>query len=213
MQIRIITVLFIEHMKLSHIIIAILMVTTSFINADGIVLPKPQTTGGKPLNEMMRERKSSRDITPNKGITQQDLSNMLWAAWGITHDDKRTIATAMNRQELVIYVVTDKEALRYNPEANTLTLVNTGDFRQYAALQDFAVTAPVNIVLAVDTNKQDKIEFQAYTAGAASQNIYLYCAQAGLKTVLRAGFDREKLPQVLKLPENEKILFVQSVGL
>jgi len=190
---------------------AIIMFMASFsINAE--VLPAPQTTGGKPLMQVMSERKSSRDYKENQSVTKQDLSNMLWAAWGITHDGKRTVATAMNRQELVLYVVTPTEVSRYNPEANTLTVVNTGDFRKLSTMQDFAAVAPINIVMVVDTSKQERPEFQGYTAGAASQNIYLYCAQAGLKSVVRAGFDREKLPQALKLGANERILFVQTVG-
>lgn len=192
-------------------ILAIISIMASFtINAE--VLPTPNTTGGKPLMQVMNERKSSRDYQPEQAISKQDLSNMLWAAWGVTHDGKHTIATAMNRQELILYVVTPTEVSRYNPEANTLTTVNTGDFRKYSTMQDFAAIAPINIVLVVDTSKQERVEFQGYTAGAASQNIYLYCAQAGLKSVVRAGFDRENLPKALKLSANERILFVQTVG-
>lgn len=197
--------------NIQKIFLGILMFMASFsIIAEE--LPAPQTTGGKPLMQIMNERKSSRDYQENQVVSKQDLSNMLWAAWGITHDGKRTIATAMNRQELVLYVVTPTEVSRYNPEANTLTIVNKGDFRKLCTLQDFAAIVPINIVLAVDTSKQERPEFQNYTAGAASQNIYLYCAQAGLKSVVRAGFDREKLPQALKLPSNERILYVQTVG-
>jgi len=192
-------------------ILAIISIMASVtINAE--VLPTPNTTGGKPLMQVMNERKSSRDYQPGQAISKQDLSNMLWAAWGVTHDGKHTIATAMNRQELILYVVTPTEVSRYNPEANTLTTVNTGDFRKYSTMQDFAAIAPINIVLVVDTSKQERGEFQGYTAGAASQNIYLYCAQAGLKSVVRAGFDRENLPKALKLSANERILFVQTVG-
>jgi len=192
-------------------ILAIISIMASVtINAE--VLPTPNTTGGKPLMQVMNERKSSRDYQPGQAISKQDLSNMLWAAWGVTHDGKHTIATAMNRQELILYVVTHTEVSRYNPEANTLTTVNTGDFRKYSTMQDFAAIAPINIVLVVDTSKQERVEFQGYTAGAASQNIYLYCAQAGLKSVVRAGFDRENLPKALKLSANERILFVQTVG-
>lgn len=192
-------------------ILAIISIMASVtINAE--VLPTPNTTGGKPLMQVMNERKSSRDYQPGQTISKQDLSNMLWAAWGVTHDGKHTIATAMNRQELILYVVTPTEVSRYNPEANTLTTVNTGDFRKYSTMQDFAAIAPINIVLVVDTSKQERGEFQGYTAGAASQNIYLYCAQAGLKSVVRAGFDRENLPKALKLSSNERILFVQTVG-
>lgn len=176
------------------------------------VLPQPQTTGGLPLMDVMSARKSSRDIDPSQGITRQDLSNMLWAAWGETHDGKRTIATAMNRQELVLYVVTATEVSRYDADHNALTAIGKGDFREATGKQDFAKTAPVNIVLAVDTDKQPRAEFQAYTAGAASQNIYLYCAHAGLKTVVRAMFDDDALRQALQMPANEKILFVQTIG-
>ena len=74
------------------------------VNAE--VLPQPKTTGGMPLMQAMSLRCSQRDINPSSTVTKQELSDMLWAAWGITHDGKRTIGTAMNRQELEIYVVT-----------------------------------------------------------------------------------------------------------
>ena len=176
------------------------------------VLPKPQTTGGMPLMEAMAARQSSRDIDPASIVTKQELSNMLWAAWGITHDGKRTIATAMNRQELILFVITATEVSRYNPEDNSLTVVKKGDYRELSARQDFAKTAPVNIALVVDTQKQERPDFQAYTAGAASHNIYLYCAQAGLKTVVRAMLDHEPLSQVLGLSSHERLLYVQTVG-
>lgn len=182
------------------------------MNTGAEVLPKPQTTGGKPLMEMIRARHSSRDLKEDQVISRQDISNMLWAAWGITHDGKRTIATAMNRQELEIFIVTPTGISKYNPEDNTLTLVNAGDHRQSAALQDFAKNAPLNIVFVADGSKQEEAIHQHYAAGAASQNIYLYCEQAGLKTVLRAGYDRDKLPRLMKLGSNEKILYVQTVG-
>ena len=175
-------------------------------------LPHPSLTGGMPLMEAMSKRCSQRDIDPASEITRQELSNMLWAAWGITHDGKRTIGTAMNRQELEIYVVTATEISRYSAEENTLTPIATGDFREEVALQDFAVTAPVNIVFVADKTKQKDIEHQCYAAGAASQNVYLYCAQAGLKTVLRYGCDRDAMKKTMNLDENKNILYVQTVG-
>lgn len=162
--------------------------------------------------EAIDRRATFRDIDPSREVSRQDLSNMLWVAWGITHDDKHTVATAMNRKELVIYVITPTEASRYNPDSHTLTVVNTGDFREAAGRQEFVQTAPLNIVLAVDTSLQEREEFQSYAPSAASQNIYLYCASEGLKTVVRAMFDRERLPEVLHMPANEKIIWVQTVG-
>lgn len=175
-------------------------------------LPAPVVKGGQPLMEMMKARCSSRDFDPKSTVTDQELSDMLWAAWGITHDGKRTVATARNQQELEIYVVTAAAVSRYSAETNSLELVNTGDWRSATAKQQFAVDAPLNIVFVADTDKQPITDFQSYAAGAASQNIYLYCAQAGLKTVVRAMFDKEALPKALKLGDNKRVLFVQTVG-
>ena len=109
-------------------------------------------------------------------------------------------------------MVTATEISRYSAEENTLTPIATGDFREEVALQDFAVTAPVNIVFVADKTKQKDIEHQCYAAGAASQNVYLYCAQAGLKTVLRYGCDRDAMKKTMNLDENKNILYVQTVG-
>ena len=175
-------------------------------------LPTPVKTGGMPLQEAIAARKSSRDISPDSHISKQDISNMLWAAWGITHDDKRTVATALNKQELSIFIITANGICRYDAQANALVTVQTGDFRSLTGMQPFAKTAPLNIVFVADSQKQDKEIFQAYAAGAASQNIYLYCASAGLKTVLRASFDKDKLAKAMHLSAREQVLFVQTVG-
>ena len=175
-------------------------------------LPTPVKTGGMPLQEAIAARKSSRDISPDSHISKQDISNMLWAAWGITHDDKRTVATALNKQELCLYAITATGICRYDAQANALVTVQTGDFRSLTGMQPFAKTAPLNIVFVADSQKQDKEIFQAYAAGAASQNIYLYCASAGLKTVLRASFDKDKLAKAMHLSAREQVLFVQTVG-
>ena len=62
------------------------------------------------------------------------------------------------------------------------------------------------------TDKQKKDEFQNYTAGAASHAIYLYCASAGLKTTVRAMLDNEEVEKAMKLGENERLLYIQTVG-
>lgn len=198
-------------MKLSKYILAA-VISVSGLCATAEVLPAPQVTGGMPLMDAMTARQSSRDIDGEQQVTRQDISNICWAAWGITHDGKHTVGTAMNRQELTIYVITATEISRYNPEANTLTTVAKGDFRKQAGSQDFAKNAQVNIAFVVDTDKQKSAEYQGYTVGAASQNVYLYCASAGLKTVVRGMFDHDALPQVMKLASNERVVLVQTVG-
>lgn len=198
-------------MKLNKCIAVALMAAMG-LGATAEVLPAPQTVGGKPIMEAMAARKSSRDIDSQEAVTKQDLSNMLWSAWGITHEGKHTVGTAMNRQELTVYVITATEISRYNPESNTLTTIVRGDYREAAGSQDFAQKAPVNIAFVVNTEKQKSPEYQGYTVGAASQNVYLYCASAGLKTVVRGMFDHDKLQQILKLGNDERVVLVQTVG-
>ncbi|MGM9804199.1 MAG: nitroreductase family protein [Muribaculaceae bacterium] len=189
------------------------LMTTFSLLSNGQQLPAPQTTGGMPLMEAISKRHSSRDMSPNGTITPQQLSNLLWAAWGISHDGKRTVATAINKQELSIYVVTPEGASLYDAASNSLTTVATGDLRSLTAMQDFAAQCPLNIVLVTDPTLQKDEGMQGYAAGAASQNIYLYCASQGIKTVVRASFKREELHKALNLPENKKILFIQTVGI
>ncbi len=188
------------------------IVASMSLAATSEVLPAPQTTGGMPLMEAIKNRKSSRDMSTTDQVSKQDLSNMLWAAWGITHNGKHTIATALNRQELSVYVVTPEGASLYDPKSNSLESVTKEDVRALVGMQQFAVECPLNIVFVTDTEVQPDTAMQAYAAGAASQNVYLYCAANGLKTVLRASFDGDALQKALNLPANKKILFIQTVG-
>ena len=188
------------------------LIATIAMTLNSEVLPKPNTEGGMPLMESIAQRKSHRDMSANGTVSKQQLSDMLWAAWGITHDGKRTVATAMNRQELSVYVVTPEGVSLYDAAANTLEKVSDADLRQLVGMQQFAIDCPLNILFVVDTTLQPDASMLGYTAGAASQNVYLYCASEGLKTVLRASFAREELQKALNLPANKRVLFIQTVG-
>ena len=188
------------------------LIATIAMTMNSEVLPKPNTEGGMPLMESIAQRKSHRDMSANGIVSKQQLSDMLWAAWGITHEGKRTVATAMNRQELSIYVVTPEGASLYDAAANTLEKVTDADLRPLAGMQKFATDCPLNIVFVTDTDLQPDATMQGYAAGAASQNVYLYCASQGLKTVVRASFARDELHKALQLPANKRVIFVQTVG-
>ena len=161
--------------------------------------------------EAVNNRQSSREFT-DATLTTQQLSDMLWIACGYNRPEKRTVATALNRQEMSAYVITPEAVYRYEPKENKLIHVNKGDHRDVCAMQDYAKVAPLNVALVADLSKQDKAEFAAMTVGAMSNNIYLWCASEGLNTVVRASFDHEGLKKALKLNETEKVLLVQTVG-
>lgn len=120
------------------------------MNAQEIKLPAPNRTGGKPLMESLSQRKSTRSFS-DKELSSQQLSNLLWAANGFNRDDKRTAPTANNRQELELYVVLKDGIYFYNAKEHRLTLVNKGDFRKNAGMQEFVADAPLNILFVSDS--------------------------------------------------------------
>lgn len=195
-------------MKLKTLLIsAIVMMSSCNISAKDIQLPEPNRTGGMPLMDAINNRHSSREFS-DFTLTEQQLSDMLWTACGYNRPDKRTVATALNRQEMSAYVVTDKAVYKYEPKENKLIHINSGDLRDAFAAQDFAKNAPLNIALVADMEKQVKDIFAAMTVGAMSNNIYLWCASEGLNTVTRASFDQEGMKKALKLSETEEVLYL-----
>lgn len=199
-------------MKLKSLVLStILLMTSCNITAQDIQLPEPTRNGGMPLMEAVNNRQSSREFT-DATLTHQQLSDMLWIACGYNRPDKRTVATALNRQEMSAYVITPEAVYRYEPKENKLIHINSGDHRSVSAMQDYAKEALLNVALVADLAKQDKDIFAGMTVGAMSNNIYLWCASEGLKTVVRASFDQEGLKKALKLNDKETVLLVQTVG-
>ena len=154
-------------------------------------------------------------------LSQQQLANLLWAAWGINRPDsgKRTAPSALNHQEIDVYVSTAEGAYRYDPKGNALIPIASGDIRALTGTQPYVADAAVNLVYVADLSKMgdredaSKIPTAAANTGFIAQNVYLYCASEGLATVFRARIDKDKLAQALKLRPDQKITYAQSVGL
>jgi SagB-type dehydrogenase family enzyme len=191
------------------------------ISAQGlknIELPKPQTDGGKPLMQVLNERRTSREFSSEK-LPLQVLSNMLWAANGINRPDgKRTAPSARNMQEIDVYVAMEEGLYLYDAKAHALIGVLAKDIRAETGKQDFVKDAPVNLVFVADFSKMgktsdDQKEFYAATdTGYISQNVYLYCASEGLATVVRGMVDKPACSAAMKLRSDQKIILAQTVG-
>jgi nitroreductase len=185
--------------------------------AKRIMLPKPQTDGGKPLMQALRDRKSSRAFSTQK-LSEQTLSNLLWAACGINRPDgKRTAPSAMNRQETDVYVLLAEGTFVYEPKEHALRQISTADLRAQAGSQEFVKDAPLNLVYVADGSKMSGPESERalwYGAGTGfiSENVYLFCASEGLATVVRGMVDRAALGPLLGLRPEQKITLSQTVG-
>ncbi|HBG28337.1 MAG TPA: nitroreductase [Phycisphaerales bacterium] len=183
-----------------------------------IELPKPVMEGGKPLMEALKDRKSSREFSDEK-LSLQVLSNMLWAANGISRPDgKRTAPSARNKQEIDIYVAMEDGLYLYDAKENKLVGIVTEDIREATGMQPFVKVAPVNLVYVADYDKmgdgasEQKDFYAAIDTGYISQNIYLFCSSEGLATVVRGMVDRDKCKNAMKLKDNKKIILAQTVG-
>ena len=182
-----------------------------------VALPAPQTSGGKPLMQALKERKSVRDFGPEQ-LSRQMLSNLLWAAWGINREDgRRTAPSASNREETEVYVVMADGTYLYDAKANELKPVVQTDLRKLAGTQPYPADAPVNLIYVADTAKlggddPGRMAMANANAGFIAQNVYLFCASEGLATVVRASVDRAQLGKALNLRPEQRITLAQTVG-
>jgi nitroreductase len=184
-----------------------------------INLPSPQTNGGKPLMQVLKDRHTTREFSSEK-LSPQVLANLLWAAFGINRPDtgKRTAPSAMNWQEIGIYVAIADGLYVYDAKGNKLDPVLAGDVRGATGMQPFVKEAPLNLVYVADYARtkdipiDDKNMFTAADAGFVAQNVYLFCASEGLNVVVRGSVDRATLARVMKLRPEQKILLAQTVG-
>ncbi len=193
------------------------------LSAQDINLPAPDKTGGKPLMRALNERQSIRTFTKDN-LTQQQLSDLLWAGWGINRADekKRTAPSAKNVQEIDVYVALPEGLYLYVAESHMLKQINNKDLRPLCGTQDFVATAPLNIVYVADLAKLDKKEgdeikdsdlLTSYANTAfIGQNIYLYCASADLGCVIRGMVPKDKLAPEMGLRSNQKIILSQTIG-
>lgn len=173
--------------------------------AENVRLPEPEKTGGMPLMEALAKRATSRR-TQGQSPTPQQLSDLLWAANGITRPDgKRTAPSAMDKREIEIAVLTAEGLYTWNPEANEL--VETP-----ACVDLSAELRGASALLVYHYNKaiQDR-EAALADCGFVGQNVYLFCASEGWKTVFLGTVDRAKFAVALDRGEDE-ILFAQRIG-
>jgi SagB-type dehydrogenase family enzyme len=183
-----------------------------------IQLPPPETNGGRPLMQALKDRKSTRNFSSPK-LSPQVLSNLLWAAFGINRPDgRRTAPSAMNWQEVSVYVAAPEGVYVYDAKANALNPVVAGDFRAATGTQSYVKDAAINLIYVSDLSKTgpaSSSDAEIYTAadvGFIAQNVYLYCASEGLGAVVRASIDKPALAKTLKLQPSQKIILAQSVG-
>lgn len=180
---------------------------------DTIKLLAPDTLGGKPLMQTISRRKTDREFD-SRNLSLKHLSEVLWVANGINRaNGKRAVPSAMAYYPLQTYAVLANGIYFYNPQKHQLEPVVKGDFRNLAGKQTFVDTAPLNLLfIAKARNANDNFQGAVMDSGYCGQNVYLYCASEGLKTVVRAGAQEVELLKTMGLTSGYKFILAQTVG-
>jgi hypothetical protein len=219
-----------EFMKASAATGAVLMtgsLSTAFAKElKPIQLLAPQLDGGRPLMQVLKDRKSTRRFSEKK-IPLQVLSNLLWAAFGINRPNTNLRTAPSGFFSNDIYVATAEGVFLYDAMANLLNPVVAEDVRSLSGQQypppgtygGYVGEAPVNLIYVWDSSRKRAIYSEEINlclafchTGLISQNVYLYCASEGLVTVVRKWFDKPALEKKMKLRPEQYATLVQSVG-
>jgi SagB-type dehydrogenase family enzyme len=188
-------------------------------NLKSVQLPAPRLDTSATLLKALTIRQSSRSFD-SRPIPLQELSNLLWAAYGINRpgSGKRTAPSAMNWQETDLYVVLQEGTYMYEAKQHCLIPVVTGDLRESTGKQEYVKDGPLQIVYVANdekmshANEEDRKFYSALDVGFIAQNVYLYCASQGLAVVVRGMVDRISLAQLLRLKSSQRIIAAQTVG-
>ena len=200
-----------------------------------VMLPLPRLRGDVSLEEAMANRRSLRDYL-DEPLTIEELSQILWAAYGIseTRWGFKTTPSAGATYPLVIYavlspggVVVTKEPLapgsyKYDPYTHSLTLVREGDLvdELYEAglRQSWIKDAPVNLVFTAiyerttDYYGSRGVRYVHMEIGHAGQNVYLQATALGLGTVAIGAFHDERVAKIIGADPSERPLYIMPVG-
>jgi SagB-type dehydrogenase family enzyme len=193
---------------------------------DFIKLPEPQKDLDFPLMKAIEKRRTKRKWQ-NSELSEQEISNLLWVACGVTHKEtqrsksRRTAPSACNSQEIKIFIALPNGVYLYDEKNHQLIQVQNTDIRENIGTQKMMHSAPVGLIYVSDYSRLKTFQFKnneqkwftsTADTGFISQNVYLYCAAANLSTVLLGLVDREKLHRLIGLSEHEKIVYTQVVG-
>jgi SagB-type dehydrogenase family enzyme len=193
-----------------------------------IILPEPRDSGEVSVEEALFERRSIRNYK-YEALTLAEISQLLWAAQGITHPDGyRTAPSAGALYPLEVYVVAGNVdglqagIYKYRPQGHELVKVAEGDVRgelcaaalDQECIEDGASVLVFAAVYERTTRKYGErgVRYVHMEVGHAAQNVYLQAVSLGLGAVVVGAFDDNEVERLLQMQDDERALCIMPVG-
>jgi SagB-type dehydrogenase family enzyme len=187
-------------------------------NATTIQLPQPSKSGGMALTEALAHRRSVRTFTA-KPLTQTEISQLLWAAQGIT-DDKghRTAPSATAQYYLHVYLASANGFFEYIPNGHQLKQLSAEDLRTKLSVQPSFKSAAIVLLIAGEYERAVAKAGDRGTrlvnleAGHVAENVLLQVTALGLGAVPVAGFEPKDAQKVASLPAQQTPIYLMPIG-
>lgn len=194
-------------------------------------LPEPMLDGDVSLERAIHKRRTVRSFD-RKALALKQLSQLLWAAQGITETGgfKRAAPSAGALYPMDVYAVVGRDCIEkldpgvhhYSPADHALSLVQEGDRRRDVAeaslWQMWMADAPLTLVITAEYSRimvkyrQRGIRYAMIEAGHIGQNIFLECQGMGLEAGIVGAFEDEKVVQVMGIKRTHEPLLIMPVG-
>lgn len=184
-------------------------------------LPEPQTVGGKGIYDVLKARNSANlNNFPQKPLSLQELSNILWAGTGINRGEKGwTVPYGMGMAPYnKIYVICDEWVSLYDWKTHSLKEISKKNIKSLVGKQPVIASAPIILVIASDSKAMGNItgararDWAHIASGAISQNIYLAAASMDIGTRYIVSINEDTLRKELKLNENDIPVNIMPLG-
>ena len=187
-----------------------------------VKLASPRYDSDVSIEKALAERRSIRNYK-EEPLTLNELSQILWAAQGITEPKKglRTAPSARALYLLEVYVLPGNVTnlpmgtYKYQPQGHELIKIADGDKKAelFKAVGQAPIkNAPAVLVFSGLSEKTQRPAWMYLEAGHAAQNVYLQAVSLKMGGVVMGGFNDEEVRKVLNLSEKEQPLYIMPIG-
>jgi SagB-type dehydrogenase family enzyme len=178
-----------------------------------VALPPFEKTKDFALEKALVERRSTKSYDPDRKLSLEEISRLLWAASGVNRPGGgRTVPSARGRYPVDVLAALPDGVYLYEPKRHTFKRLITEDIRPVIPLQDGFRKAAMIVLYVINKEKASNVAYADLEIGCMGQNLYLEASALGLGSCIFAGISYDRVTKALGLKDNQALRMAQSVG-